>query len=190
MLYFFFFSSRRRHTRYWRDWSSDVCSSDLFVAPVPDAARERAQRRRAERALGLRGRRDVREPAPLRRAREPRGQTLARVAGVVAYAARLVVYVRAREVRRRAFAEARGVSVRASPSGYARAGERRLKDGRALVEPDLRRALVRRRREREQALGRRARALQSLALRRFELNRDDPHHRLRRAARRGDGAEQ
>src|SRR3712207_6269886 len=29
MRYFFFFSSRRRHTRYWRDWSSDVCSSDL-----------------------------------------------------------------------------------------------------------------------------------------------------------------
>src|SRR3712207_8547551 len=25
----FFFSSRRRHTRYWRDWSSDVCFSDL-----------------------------------------------------------------------------------------------------------------------------------------------------------------
>src|SRR5258707_10795231 len=28
---FFFFSSRRRHTRYWRDWSSDVCSSDLNI---------------------------------------------------------------------------------------------------------------------------------------------------------------
>src|SRR5258707_11760709 len=28
---FFFFSSRRRHTRYWRDWSSDVCSSDLAM---------------------------------------------------------------------------------------------------------------------------------------------------------------
>src|SRR3989442_6799779 len=26
----FFFSSRRRHTRCGRDWSSDVCSSDLF----------------------------------------------------------------------------------------------------------------------------------------------------------------
>ena len=26
----FFFSSRRRHTRYWRDWSSDVSSSDLI----------------------------------------------------------------------------------------------------------------------------------------------------------------
>src|SRR5207247_5866332 len=26
----FFFSSRRRHTRSTRDWSSDVCSSDLF----------------------------------------------------------------------------------------------------------------------------------------------------------------
>src|SRR3712207_8874862 len=41
MWMFFFFSSRRRHTRYWRDWSSDVCSSDLrigsdtmLVAPV------------------------------------------------------------------------------------------------------------------------------------------------------------
>src|SRR5947209_9340186 len=28
----FSFSSERRHTRYWRDWSSDVCSSDLKVA--------------------------------------------------------------------------------------------------------------------------------------------------------------
>src|SRR3712207_7623006 len=31
---FFFFSSRRRHTRYWRDWSSDVCSSDLVMKMV------------------------------------------------------------------------------------------------------------------------------------------------------------
>src|SRR3989442_13054458 len=30
MLVFFFFSSRRRHTRCGRDWSSDVCSSDLL----------------------------------------------------------------------------------------------------------------------------------------------------------------
>src|SRR6266702_5664719 len=29
MFGFFFFSSRRRHTRWPRDWSSDVCSSDL-----------------------------------------------------------------------------------------------------------------------------------------------------------------
>ena len=28
---FFFFSSRRRHTRCSRDWSSDVCSSDLMI---------------------------------------------------------------------------------------------------------------------------------------------------------------
>src|SRR3712207_3614684 len=33
----FFFSSRRRHTRYWRDWSSDVCSSDLH-GKVPQLA--------------------------------------------------------------------------------------------------------------------------------------------------------
>src|SRR5687768_18108589 len=30
-LFFFFFSSRRRHTRCSRDWSSDVCSSDLLL---------------------------------------------------------------------------------------------------------------------------------------------------------------
>src|SRR6266496_4714697 len=29
MLFYFFFSSRRRHTSSLRDWSSDVCSSDL-----------------------------------------------------------------------------------------------------------------------------------------------------------------
>src|SRR5437764_13632099 len=29
MMFTFFFSSRRRHTRYIGDWSSDVCSSDL-----------------------------------------------------------------------------------------------------------------------------------------------------------------
>src|SRR6266487_2725106 len=33
MVIFFFFSSRRRHTRWTGDWSSDVCSSDL-----PDTA--------------------------------------------------------------------------------------------------------------------------------------------------------
>src|SRR3712207_8858059 len=41
---FFFFSSRRRHTRYWRDWSSDVCSSDLQTptssVPVADPTPE------------------------------------------------------------------------------------------------------------------------------------------------------
>src|SRR5437870_13863239 len=38
-MYIFFFSSRRRHTRWPRDWSSDVCSSDLEL----DAAREVAR---------------------------------------------------------------------------------------------------------------------------------------------------
>src|SRR5436305_6427468 len=39
--FFFFFSSRRRHTRCGRDWSSDVCSSDLACA----AAFRKASRR-------------------------------------------------------------------------------------------------------------------------------------------------
>src|SRR5216684_7769072 len=36
MIFFFFFSSRRRHTRCSRDWSSDVCSSDLAARHPPD----------------------------------------------------------------------------------------------------------------------------------------------------------
>src|SRR5207245_5718687 len=38
----FFFSSRRRHTRCYRDWSSDVCSSDLGLA-VPGDAKDRVR---------------------------------------------------------------------------------------------------------------------------------------------------
>src|SRR5256886_5187912 len=33
-IYFFFFSSRRRHTRFDCDWSSDVCSSDLPISTI------------------------------------------------------------------------------------------------------------------------------------------------------------
>src|SRR2546427_5080246 len=42
MLLIFFFSSRRRHTRFDCDWSSDVCSSDLEVIQVPLAHPEQA----------------------------------------------------------------------------------------------------------------------------------------------------
>src|SRR6266496_4753241 len=38
MFIFFFFSSRRRHTRSLRDWSSDVCSSDLASVIRPGGA--------------------------------------------------------------------------------------------------------------------------------------------------------
>src|SRR3989449_3799189 len=41
-MFFFFFSSRRRHTRCSRDWSSDVCSSDLDERPDVDARYQRA----------------------------------------------------------------------------------------------------------------------------------------------------
>src|SRR2546429_7286787 len=46
ILCFFFFSSRRRHTRCSRDWSSDVCSSDLWIQhlgchPLPESASPR-----------------------------------------------------------------------------------------------------------------------------------------------------
>src|SRR5438445_12483755 len=42
--YCFFFSSRRRHTRYWRDWSSDVCSSDLWMSRAAKKARATSSR--------------------------------------------------------------------------------------------------------------------------------------------------
>src|SRR3712207_4531485 len=41
-----YISSRRQHTRYWRDWSSDVCSSDLFGGRLGALARCRSARSR------------------------------------------------------------------------------------------------------------------------------------------------
>src|SRR5690606_39558974 len=42
MCIFFFFSSRRRHTRFSRDWSSDVCSSDLEITLNEKGAAQRS----------------------------------------------------------------------------------------------------------------------------------------------------
>src|SRR5438445_9335761 len=60
----FFFSSRRRHTRYWRDWSSDVCSSDLVELVQLGAAAVR----RADQ-LAARGPAEAPYRAPLERER-------------------------------------------------------------------------------------------------------------------------
>src|SRR2546422_6529718 len=50
---FFFFSSRRRHTRCSRDWSSDVCSSDLLTWQF-DVALARSFRVREEHSIEFR----------------------------------------------------------------------------------------------------------------------------------------
>src|SRR5688572_32061274 len=52
----FFFSSRRRHTRFDCDWSSDVCSSDLATGRTAELAttRRRTTRRSAELAAARR----------------------------------------------------------------------------------------------------------------------------------------
>src|SRR5207247_3388780 len=62
-LFLFFFSSRRRHTRSTRDWSSDVCSSDL-------RGRARVVRRSGRHHHGGRGppRRETRRPPGAARA--------------------------------------------------------------------------------------------------------------------------
>src|SRR5690606_40137988 len=51
----FFFSSRRRHTRFSRDWSSDVCSSDLPKAALLNGQVRNCQVKRQEpsRLLGM-----------------------------------------------------------------------------------------------------------------------------------------
>src|SRR5258707_14506999 len=69
----FFFSSRRRHTRYWRDWSSDVCSSDLSSAlrrlccvkiSEPSSGQRipsRSEERRVGKSVDLGGRRIIKK---------------------------------------------------------------------------------------------------------------------------------
>src|SRR3712207_1942622 len=59
-----FFSSRRRHTRYWRDWSSDVCSSDLAARPRPGQQRREEVGTLARPAPGSRDLRGA--PPPVR----------------------------------------------------------------------------------------------------------------------------
>src|SRR5687768_18269078 len=50
--FFFFFSSRRRHTRCSRDWSSDVCSSDLAAESQRGFGAHTAKRDRTQNRLG------------------------------------------------------------------------------------------------------------------------------------------
>src|SRR3989440_2272916 len=53
--FFFFFSSRRRHTRSDRDWSSDVCSSDLLHRPAAERRGEQSADDQCEQFLPRRG---------------------------------------------------------------------------------------------------------------------------------------
>src|SRR5260221_1403767 len=49
---FFFFSSRRRHTRSLCDWSSDVCSSDLQAQPLTKVNAPAGALRSSARSMG------------------------------------------------------------------------------------------------------------------------------------------
>src|SRR5438445_12732821 len=68
-MFFFFFSSRRRHTRYWRDWSSDVCSSDLGCAPPLQQSLSCGRGGAQPARVGARG---VAQPPQRRRSEERR----------------------------------------------------------------------------------------------------------------------
>src|SRR5690349_23627280 len=74
--FFFFFSSRRRHTRSLRDWSSDVCSSDLLSDAGSDPIRRRRletghRPRRGELAARRRVGDRLRQQGPRRRRERP-----------------------------------------------------------------------------------------------------------------------
>src|SRR3712207_5846819 len=60
----FFFSSRRRHTRYWRDWSSDVCSSDLYNPRVAESVDVRGRIEELHEQIRYHNRRYYVEDAP------------------------------------------------------------------------------------------------------------------------------
>src|SRR5690625_7555450 len=50
-----FFSSRRRHTRWPRDWSSDVCSSDLMSSPQRRENVKDLETTHSDNSMGLNG---------------------------------------------------------------------------------------------------------------------------------------
>src|SRR5207249_8643871 len=69
--FFFFFSSRRRHTRSKRDWSSDVCSSDLGgqTDPFRDHRRHQGHKNHGHRQAVPHQPRVVRGEVIIRRAK-------------------------------------------------------------------------------------------------------------------------
>src|SRR6266513_1448417 len=141
ILFFFFFASRRRHTRSKRDWSSDVCSSDLGpalrqrgVRRVPRAAAAPGREERGPpRALAPRGARRVRRAARLRAPRHraragrvrPDGRDLQR--GAARLPARAL---RGRPEGARAARRQGRVAARARAGARDRRVPRRERDGR------------------------------------------------------------
>src|SRR3712207_7859203 len=91
----FFFSSRRRHTRYWRDWSSDVCSSDLPHVPQRQVAGRIPERK-------------ARHPLP---ALFPVGQRMDQAVQVVGVARAVTARRAVRQLDRKSVAQGKSVDL-------------------------------------------------------------------------------
>src|SRR5690625_4308261 len=72
----FFFSSRRRHTRWPRDWSSDVCSSDLRVKCPGIEIVVPGNGRREEQGLAIRAHNHRADIEPRRQKLQASGNTV------------------------------------------------------------------------------------------------------------------
>src|SRR5256886_8960366 len=79
---YFFFSSRRRHTRFDCDWSSDVCSSDLSLGQLGERQRSVGTRECRDRL------RQQREPLSALQREERKDRILGRGAPLIAAASR------------------------------------------------------------------------------------------------------
>src|SRR2546430_6157975 len=96
---FFFFSSRRRHTRFDCDWSSDVCSSDLARSDNPEErfARREMRKRMADSIRQLAP--ELRRVCLLRDVMEYSTQEVAQRLGVSSLTVRLRLFRARRRLR-------------------------------------------------------------------------------------------
>src|SRR5919204_643273 len=107
----FFFSSRRRHTRYIGDWSSDVCSSDLDLELVLHGTPFAVRRAVVAEACTLAGEPDLeRRPDPVTKAGDVApAEVPCRPGGVDARMPERFVGVDVPEARERPLVEQRGL---------------------------------------------------------------------------------
>src|SRR6266403_5081491 len=145
VFFFFFFSSRRRHTRSLRDWSSDVCSSDLETRLDRRADRRLMRYLRTIGDVGI-GAQTVREQPTLILSPQEPGDERApelyafRVARGLSHHPRNIIYsLYGRVPPQHPMLTTPGLStiILTTPAGRAELARRGIRDTAVIVEPLL-----------------------------------------------------